>query len=594
MNKFDKSLNILVIEDNLGDYVLIEEYLLDEFKNPQIDHAIRSSDAERLLENGPATYNVILLDLSLPDKSGENLVDDFLKLAGEIPVIILTGYTDIDFSMLSISKGVSDYLLKEELSPALLKKSILYAIERNANASKVMQSEKNYRALFELSPEPMMLFDLENYRFLDVNEAAVSKYGYSKEEFLGMTLMDIKPTEEIAESKDVIEKTRGLTNIKLENDFRHITRSGEILLVEIHASTVEYNEKKVRMALAHDVTTKRIEDVRLRMLESVITNANEYVIIFEAVPSDLDYRKILYVNEAFTKITGYKASEVVGKTVHFLNGEDTSQTELERLYSTMRKWEMCEAEFINYKKDGSTFWARISLIPVPDSKGGFSHWIAIGRDISEQKKYETQLTESLKEKDILLSEIHHRVKNNLAVVSGMMQLQAFEEQNELVQLKLNDSILRIHTMATIHEILYQSGSFSKLRFSDVAEQLVNKISSVMGDDRRVNVTINKTPIQLNISQAIPSSLILNEVLTNAYKHAFGDRCEGNIHFQISEENNVIYFKVEDDGVGIASKEENTKSLGLHIVEILTHQLNGEQKMYDTGNGTAFELTFTKT
>lgn len=593
MVKVKKPLNILIVEDNRGDFVLVEEFLLDEFEQLQIVHASRYSEAEALLTSPSETFDVVLLDLTLPDKSGEPLVDEILKFATETPVVVLTGYSDIEFSMESISKGISDYLLKDELSPALLKKSILYSIERNTFASKVKKSEKNYRNLFELSPEPMMLFDLETYRFLDVNMAAIYKYGYSKDEFLNMTLMDMKPAEEIEESKKVIQNSVGQTHIKLENDYRHITKSGKELRVEIHASTVDYNGKKVRMALAHDVTKKRREEERLRLLESVITNANEYIIILEAQPTIMQGRKILYVNEAFTKITGYETAEVLGETVHFLNGQKTSQTELDKLNKAMDSWEICEVEFLNYKKDGNTFWARISLVPVADGKGGYSHWVAIGRDISEQKKYESQLTDSLQEKDILLSEIHHRVKNNLAVVSGMLQLQAFKENNKLVEYELNDSISRIQTMATIHEILYQSGSFSQLHFSDVVQELVSKINSVSGGDKKIEVEMNKVPIQLNINQAIPSSLILNEILTNIYKHAFNDRSRGRIDIDISEMSENVVIKIEDDGVGIESKPREAKSLGLHIVKILTEQLEGVYKLYDTGNGTAFELTFSK-
>ena len=108
----------------------------------------------------------------------------------------------------------------------------------------------------------------------------------------------------------------------------------------------------------------------------------------------------------------------------------------------MNNWDMCEVEFINYRKDGSTFWTRTSLVPVSDGEGGYSHWVAIGRDISQQKKIDLQLTESLKEKNILLSEIHHRVKNNLAVVSGMMKVTGTKTKSQLIKDALQPEIDR--------------------------------------------------------------------------------------------------------------------------------------------------------
>lgn len=177
MELIDKPLSILVIEDNPGDYLLVEEFLNEMFDLPEIDQASRFSEATEQISNNADKYDAILLDLTLPDKSGEELIDEMIKISADVPIIVLTGYTDVKFSMISLSKGVSDYLLKDDLSPELLKKSILYAIGRRVSASKLLQSEKNYRVLFELSPEPMMLFDLQSYQFLDVNEAAVKKYG---------------------------------------------------------------------------------------------------------------------------------------------------------------------------------------------------------------------------------------------------------------------------------------------------------------------------------------------------------------------------------------------------------------------------------
>lgn len=593
MVKVKKPLKILIVEDNRGDFVLVEEYLRDEFEQLQIVHASRYSEAKALLQSSSESFDVILLDLTLPDKSGELLVDDFLKITENAPLIVLTGYTDLKFSMLSLSKGVSDYLLKDDLSPALLKKSILYSIERYSFATKVQQSEKNYRALFELSPEPMWIYGIETLEFFDVNRAAIEHYGFSKEEFLDMTIRDIRPPDAVKELEEKLKKTIENPDEKYIGVNRHWKKDGEVIQVDLETSKIVYEGQDARIILARDITEKLKEEERLKLLESVIKNAKEYVIILESKASELEFRKILYVNEAFTTITGYQAAEVIGKTVHFLNGEKTAGSELKKLNDAMDRWEICEVEFLNYKKDRTTFWARTSVVPVADGKGGYSHWVAIGRDISEQKKYEAKLTDSLKEKDILLREIHHRVKNNLAVVSGMLQLQAFEEKNKDVQYKLNDSVFRIQTMATIHEILYQSGSFSHLQFSDVVEELVKKISSVSCGEQSIEVNITKETIKLNINQAIPTSLILNEILTNIYKHAFVDREGGRIDIEIGEKSGELTIKVEDNGVGIKSKERKEKSLGLHVVEILTEQLEGEQKLYDTGNGTSFELTFNK-
>lgn len=593
MMNVEEDVQLLVIEDNVGDYVLVEEFLQDEFHNPQITRASRFAEAKEKLKEKKEHYDAILLDLTLPDLSGEELVDAMLGIADNIPVIVLTGYTDLSFSIKSLAKGVSDYLLKDELTPVLLKKSILYGIERNEYAAKVRRSEKNYRNLFELSPLPMWLFDMETLRFLDVNNATEQLYGYSKEEFMNMTIRDIRPESAQAELDESLELSRKNPGLKYIGVNTHRKKSGELMKIEIQSSTIEYEGSDARLILAMDITEKLKEEERLKLLESVITHSDEAVIILEAEPTDAEARKILYVNEAFTKNTGYTPDEVLGETLFILTGEKTDPSKVRQLRRAMNRWENLNVEFMNYRKDGSAFWTNTSLVPVADKEGGYSHWALISRDITKRKEYETELKESLKEKEVLLSEIHHRVKNNLAVVSGMIQLQAFEEKDPKVEKKLTDSIFRIHTMASIHELLYQSGSFSKLMFPEIVNKLVQKVQGILADDREITVDIQKTTVQLNINQAIPASLVMNEVITNIYKHAFKDRKKGKVGIKISESENRVKIRIEDDGVGLPDEDESSGSLGLHIIEILSNQLQGTKKLYNTGSGTAFELEFEK-
>ncbi len=545
----NRELHLLVVEDNIGDFVLVEEFLLEEFEQIRLSHVTTFQKAKTQIESN-TKYDLILLDLSLPDNNGEELIDDMMTITHSTPVVILTGYTDLAFSAKSLAKGVSDYLLKDELSPTLLYKSIIYSLERNIFSAKIKESEKNYRDLFELSPEPMMLFCLDTYKFLNVNQAAISNYGYSKEEFLSMTLLDIKPEKEIESAKDVIQETRHAKNITLQGEHRHVKKNGDIIYVEITGSSLEYEGRDVRIALARDVTEKRREEERLKLLESVITHSTEAVVILEAEPDKKEGRRILYVNQAFTNMTGYNSDEVTGKTLHFLNGPKTDQDQLEKLRQSMKRWEICEVELLNYKKDGTRFWINTSMVPVGKGEDGYSHWVAIGRNITDQKMHEQQLQTTIQEKEVLLSEIHHRVKNNLAVISGMMQLQAFDEKNREVQLRLYDSIFRIQTMATIHELLYQSESFSQLMFSDIIEKLVKGVNDTLESGKDIDLVIDKAEIELNINQAIPCSLIINEVITNIYKHAFTGRDHGRVDVKISEQNGKVILKIADDGVGL--------------------------------------------
>src|SRR5690554_733658 len=221
MNKEDRSLHLLVIEDNSGDLLLIEDFLFEKIQSPYIQDAKTFEEAKYYLNKKGEVYDAILLDLSLPDKSGEGLLDEILLIAKSIPVIVLTGYSDIGFGIKSLSLGIADYLLKDELTATSLYKSIVYSIERKEISRHLKESEKRYRDLFHLSPQPMWVYDVETLAFLDVNQAAVEHYGYSKEEFLSMTILEIRPPDEVPKFKELANEI-GLGNSgKAKNSFRH-------------------------------------------------------------------------------------------------------------------------------------------------------------------------------------------------------------------------------------------------------------------------------------------------------------------------------------------------------------------------------------
>jgi len=254
----DKSdYQILVIEDNPGDLLLIEDYLQEQIETPQIQIAKNFRDAANLLSD--RSFDIILLDLTLPDKSGHELITDILRISADTPVIVLTGFSDMEFSIRSISLGVSDYLLKSDLNASSLYKSILYCLERKKRVNELKESEKRYSELFRLNPQPIWIFDLETFKFVQVNHAAVQLYGYSVEEFLSMTVFDFRLEEENRKLKSSL--TNDSENYHtVHRKSKHFTKSGELLDVEIQATFIVINDKKYRMVIITDVTEKnRIE-----------------------------------------------------------------------------------------------------------------------------------------------------------------------------------------------------------------------------------------------------------------------------------------------------------------------------------------------
>ncbi|MEB2784209.1 response regulator [Algoriphagus persicinus] len=255
MSDTGQLIQVLVIEDNPGDYLLVEDFLLEKFTAIKITHCKSFSDGKKLLHEN-VKFSVILLDLILQDLQREELVDSVQKTFKNTPIIVLTGYTDLNLARSLLAKGVSDFLLKDEINPELLYKTVVYAIERENFIIGLENSKNTYQNLFDFTPQPMWLFDNESLLFLDVNEAAIEKYGYSRDEFLKMTIRDIRPTSENILLNQSLAERSIIKNTFFAGIFDHLIKSGEKIQVEIYSRFFEYNSSKATLVLANDITEK--------------------------------------------------------------------------------------------------------------------------------------------------------------------------------------------------------------------------------------------------------------------------------------------------------------------------------------------------
>jgi two-component sensor histidine kinase len=211
--------------------------------------------------------------------------------------------------------------------------------------------------------------------------------------------------------------------------------------------------------------------------------------------------------------------------------------------------------------------------------------------IEERRQSEKMAKEALDEKNILISELHHRVKNNLAIISGLFSLKLNDNLHEEAKNVLLESRNRVRSMALIHNRLYKSDNLSDVNFNEYIQELISEIiSSYPTISNSIEVKTNISSVSLNVNAAIPCGLILNELLTNCYKHAFKDREDGEILISFSNEGNEYIMQVKDNGAGLAADYNKKQSLGVTVIEALTEQLDGKS-IFTTNNGTCFELVF---
>src|ERR1044071_1634585 len=244
------------------------------------------------------------------------------------------------------------------------------------------------------------------------------------------------------------------------------------------------------------------------------------------------------------------------------------------------------------KKDGSEFPVEISLSPLVTEQESLV--MSIVRDITDRRRAEELLQASLREKEALLREIHHRVKNNLQITSSLLRLQAGAIENAEAREVFAETQHRIRSMALVHEKLYQSTNLSQIAFGDYIRTLGALLfKSFAADPSRIRLTVDGDAVLLSIDTAVPCGLIVNELLLNAVKHAFPDGSRGEIRVELADSGDGwCRMAVRDDGVGLPA-DEISGTLGLQLVRGLVAQLEGELAVERGAGGAGFSISFRK-
>jgi PAS domain S-box-containing protein len=306
---------------------------------------------------------------------------------------------------------------------------------------------------------------------------------------------------------------------------------------------------------------------------------------------------IQFINEAGAKMLGYGTPDKAkGKNYFDLVELEDGRADL----SSKRLQKVLEGDKVNsqtYKirdLNGDILYLESQAVPttLDDGRRGIQQ---VAKDVTDREQYERKLKESLKEKETLLQEIHHRVKNNLAVVSGMMELQTFNTKNEEVRSLMADSKNRIKTMALIHEKLYQSESLSQIEFGTYVKDLLENISKVSSVSDKVELDLEYDSFNLNVNQAVPCALVINEIVSNAYEHAFVDHNEGRIDVSLQKrEDDTVFVQVKDNGCGLPDNfmDKKDDSIGFTIIGTLIKQLQAETNI-ESEDGLEFSFSFKK-
>lgn len=326
----------------------------------------------------------------------------------------------------------------------------------------------------------------------------------------------------------------------------------------------------------------------LRKWGQVIMNAHWGVMLIQAGTLEIES-----ANPALEKLYGYGEGELTGEKLDILLSPD-EKGDLSDCIGAITTKGHGAMECYHVRKDGTVFMVQMDVSTLFDDEGKAIYHAIYVQDITERNAIQKKIKDSLAEKEVLLSEIHHRVKNNLAMISSLLSLQSRQVKDERLTEALRESRQRIKTMALIHEKLYQTGNLARIPLPDYIRKLVDDlIGSLSIRGQRVTLKIDVMDISLDIDTMIPCGLIMNELITNTLKYAFAGVAspELAVSFRFAQDEGYEFI-VADNGIGLPGEVELEKSetLGLMLIRNLTLQLGGTVKVV-RGGGTKFIVRF---
>jgi len=360
------------------------------------------------------------------------------------------------------------------------------------------------------------------------------------------------------------------------------SRKNDSLFEEKHHELLTFVADQIALAVSN-LATLELLDMQHKYSDAIINSLPGIYYLHD------EHFSIDRWNQNLEQVTGYSRDEIRGMKPHQFFGRDFSEVISDISKSAFKNGGF-ELELPLQRKNGKNSPYFLSGTVITYHKKNYLS--VVGIDIGERVKAEKQTIESLKEKKILLAEIHHRVKNNLAIITGLLSLQADNISDASYKKLIQESELRVRTMAMIHEKLYQNETYSRVEFETYVHELIANINLMYSKPGPINIETNIRSVKLDINRAIPCGLILNELLTNSFKHAFNNKDSGNIKIQMSARNQSVELVYCDDGVGFPQgfNIEHASSLGMTLIQGLTGQLSGDCS-FKKGPGLQFNLTF---
>ena len=432
------------------------------------------------------------------------------------------------------------------------------------------EERQRYQELFDFAPDAYLVTD-PNGKIQEANRAAVKLFNLSYYTLIGKPLQTFVPQERRRNFRSELNK---LHQIELIQDWEVCLqlRNGDKVDASITVSTVRDSQGKAISLrwMVRDITNRKQKEQRQRLLESVVVNANDAIMITDTESFDLAGPKIIYVNDAFTRMTGYTSEEIIGQTLRFLEGQNTDRVALDKIRSALQNRQPIVIELINYHKDRFQLWVELSLIPVADEKGDYTHWVWVERDINDRKLAEEQRNHLFSEqlareqaqadnraKDEFIAWVSHELRTSLNSILGWSQILRKKELEETVGRAMEIIERNARLQAKLIEDLLDISRIiqGKIHLNVYAIELIAVIQTAINSMRpqaeakaiQLHSLLDNSPI---LVPADPTRLqqVVDNLLSNAVKFTPEG---GRIEVSLTYTNSHAQIQVKDTGKGIS-------------------------------------------
>lgn len=470
-------------------------------------------------------------------------------------------------------------------------------LEQNRQIQVRLQNEQSYSQGVIESSLDMIFTANKRGQLTRLNSAAKNKLGIKDKDYLGKHFS--KLFEQETSGKKITQELNRKRSFS--GELTMIKKDGSVFTAFISCSYLFNVENHFLgiMGISRDITEIKKQESEIKAqaskLNTIIESSSHY---FFTINKDYKFTSMNKRLKEDVK-TNYGIDIKIHDSFFKLYKNAGIETKNDQLYFWNKHFTNCfngysvEFETENAGQKGESFFREIFLNPIYSETGEIEELSGIGHDTTDKRLYEKELKKSLKEKEVLLQEVHHRVKNNMQVISSILNLQsAYVNDKKLLDI-LNESQDRIRAMAAIHERLYRTKNFNDVKFSSYIKNLAeNLVYSYEYGEASIELNCEVEEIFLTLDYSIPCGLIVNELISNALKYAFVGREKGKITIELRRKGKEITLNIEDDGVGFEKEIDIKKadSLGLQLVYTLTEQIEGTLEMKQE-QGTKYNIKF---